>query len=536
MPNLVENRYRDHLAEHLDLIEQGLSLVDSELLLPNAAGAKGFVDLVARDKYGTLVLIEIKRSDSAARSAMHELFKYVALVRENYGLAKHQVRCVLLSTTWHELLVPFSELHGAGAFELSGKKLIVGPTDLPTGVEAVEPLIAQASLSLCPKHEILLYATSEARSQEMSRVVASLEQQQVTDYFLIVFDHDRSDTRVIYPYALYVVLAELSAAQRAAVQQRQLEEWHAEYLADGGDPATWEVDDSDLLDPTDWGHEEEVLTRINELCEPSEISIGDPDKLRSLHESWRLDKIVRSGRFSSQLIWPDDQLLMAALAVGDKYTTLFVSQVSTSNPTACARLLENVSYSLQGAKGWQKQVPKLLNQLISDPDVDSVSIQLYSPCDLLFGLSALASGRTDALPALEIIAESASSGIRHYSGALVWDGVTKLDAAEAIERVVPRGAFWYLMSRHAGAQWEDESRYCQLHGLRYALYEAEYADDPRDAKFWRLRIKAASVVRAEVSPSQVAAESAVSFAAANEEYLDHLADELFRKLTIGSGL
>lgn len=80
MAEHLENRYRDFLAEHLELISNGMTLLDTEMMLPNDLGAKGFVDLVVRDKFGVIVLIEIKRSDSAARDAMHELFKYATVV------------------------------------------------------------------------------------------------------------------------------------------------------------------------------------------------------------------------------------------------------------------------------------------------------------------------------------------------------------------------------------------------------------------------------------------------------------------------
>ena len=59
----------DHLAAHLDLIEPGLTLVDTEFHLPNAEGASGFLDIFARAADGQLVIIEIKRTDKAAREA-----------------------------------------------------------------------------------------------------------------------------------------------------------------------------------------------------------------------------------------------------------------------------------------------------------------------------------------------------------------------------------------------------------------------------------------------------------------------------------
>ena len=86
MPPL-ESEIRDALAGDLGDLEDGLELIEKEYKLPNPIGGKGFVDILARDRFGLLVVIEIKRSNTTARQAIHEIFKYTALLRTNHGLA-----------------------------------------------------------------------------------------------------------------------------------------------------------------------------------------------------------------------------------------------------------------------------------------------------------------------------------------------------------------------------------------------------------------------------------------------------------------
>lgn len=83
---MIEADIRDHLAVQLDLIEPGLTLLDTEFYLPNAQGALGFLDIFTRDTEGKLVIIGIKRTDKAAREAIQELYKYVPLLREKFLL------------------------------------------------------------------------------------------------------------------------------------------------------------------------------------------------------------------------------------------------------------------------------------------------------------------------------------------------------------------------------------------------------------------------------------------------------------------
>jgi RecB family endonuclease NucS len=117
-----ESKIRDRLAENFGILEEGLELIELEYKLPNALGGKGFIDILARDRFGMVVVIEIKRSDAATRQAAHEIFKYTALLRTNHGLSDDGVRCIILSTEWHELLVPFSELAASVSYhvEVSG--------------------------------------------------------------------------------------------------------------------------------------------------------------------------------------------------------------------------------------------------------------------------------------------------------------------------------------------------------------------------------------------------------------------------------
>lgn len=105
----TEARLRDELSNSLDLLEPGLALRAVEFRLPNRHGASGSIDILATDRFAAIVIIEIKKSNQTARQALHELHKYVALIKYDHGLRDSQVRCMLVSTEWHELLVPFSE-------------------------------------------------------------------------------------------------------------------------------------------------------------------------------------------------------------------------------------------------------------------------------------------------------------------------------------------------------------------------------------------------------------------------------------------
>ena len=67
-----ETDFRDHVAENINNLEDGLTLLDKEYELPNDMGAGGRIDILARDQLKHIVIIEIKRSDKSARSTLNE--------------------------------------------------------------------------------------------------------------------------------------------------------------------------------------------------------------------------------------------------------------------------------------------------------------------------------------------------------------------------------------------------------------------------------------------------------------------------------
>lgn len=122
-----EKQIRNFLKEHLSLIRPGLKLVDTEVIVPNAHGSPGKIDILARDTDGYHVLIELKANRHSSREAMQQSAKYVHLFAEQSGIARARLRSVILSTDWNELIAPFTELKRAWPCELIGYSFKISP-------------------------------------------------------------------------------------------------------------------------------------------------------------------------------------------------------------------------------------------------------------------------------------------------------------------------------------------------------------------------------------------------------------------------
>ncbi|RLK45206.1 endonuclease NucS domain-containing protein [Cupriavidus plantarum] len=120
---VLENEFklRDHIASHIEDLEKGLRILKKEYELLNArGGAGGRTDILAADELDHIVVIEVKRSDKTAREAIHELSKYISLLIERDRVPRELIRCVVVSTVWHELELPLAYFRATAQVDVIG--------------------------------------------------------------------------------------------------------------------------------------------------------------------------------------------------------------------------------------------------------------------------------------------------------------------------------------------------------------------------------------------------------------------------------
>ncbi|MFJ3217945.1 endonuclease NucS domain-containing protein [Kitasatospora sp. NPDC086801] len=159
MTALLEHQLRDFLAELLDVLESGLALVRCEFALSDAPlRTRGWIDILARDRHGLWVIIELKRATSTSREALHEVAKYAELLQRDKQVAPGRIRALIVSTDWRELLVPVSNMARDWNHDLRDYELQVHD-DRTLSAERVALLPSSPEQYVTPVHGIYLYAT-----------------------------------------------------------------------------------------------------------------------------------------------------------------------------------------------------------------------------------------------------------------------------------------------------------------------------------------------------------------------------------------
>lgn len=441
MTDRSEAAIRDELAQNLALIEPGLSLVGVEFHLKNAHGARGFVDILARDSLGNLVIIELKRSESTSRQAIHELFKYTMLVRAGHGISVGKLRCLLLSTSWSELLVPFSEFVRNVEFAAEAKRLVLDDAGRVNAVLPV-PLVADPTAAgLLPWHNIYLYGDAVARSAGAMELADGMRRAGISDYVLALLDHRGEGGNVIHRSAIYAAVSMHFADGRHLVPYTSPE--YAEY--------------------------ERLTYRASRRAAPESVEIGYPDKLRQILRSWEVGRVVRGGRFSSDALWPDDGLIGLMLSEDGEYSGWLEVLASPRHLPGWKKSLGRIAQFLEGNCNWSRGIEDILSHL---EHTATASLEIFNPRDVIAAVGhAVRHENTSAFSVLELIVD-AEGEVRVFKGFVCWDGTTRpADPVEVMGRVLAGGAAEYSDLYHFDGVGPHDPALMACHGLSHELFE-----------------------------------------------------------------
>jgi len=470
-----ESILRGELATRLDLVEKNLTLLEVEYFLPNAEGASGFVDILARDGRGDLVIIELKRSDQSARQALHELEKYVGLLAVNAGLRIDQLRCFLVSTTWHELAVPFTRYKKHVDFSLTGMRLFL---DEEGDLERCEEFVgtpASAGNEICPMYLGMLYENSDARDEASLQVVGLLRGLSICDYIVVDVNHEGNSGKVLYPFGIFVIFAVFSAAVEEQVC------------------ILFPEDTEEVYDEDDYWHEQIIQTRLTETIRIDEVVNDSPGHLDSLAD-WVKSRPKGFGIYGDPIIWPQLSLLELISGADTQHTVNYSNLASTAHAPAWARMRTDVDSVISSNGRW----PALINSWLDESEQLSaeVKVQIYSPSDVLSGIELLARNGDRSFIAELTLGRKYARSNNLVRGSIVWDGGIRDCSLEDTLGLVGCDLLDYL----TGSSWIVEPAIMLSLGLRYAVAETSTgANDLPGDRIQELSLSSGALVRQDIS-------------------------------------
>lgn len=514
MSEVPENILRDLLAGRLDLIGDDLTLLEIEQYLPNDLGTRGFIDILAKDSRGRWVLIELKRSDAAARQAIHEIYKYVEGVKAHLGARDDEIRTVIISTEWTELLVPFSRFVADTSISVVGIRLLVDDATVKlVGSEKIEPLTMNSGRLLSPWHEISLYTNEKRLQKGLKSYHKSCKAKGITDYILVEMQapdglHEASVEAVArqihamqggtgdpstdyladmaekmerYDYLLYFVPQQLSAKQYLEIIEK---------------------DDHVLAEVSEWKDEmegDELLESLQSHALSAEpkvdrdrYDIGYPAKFRTRlleDEGWQIREVHRRGAFARNSIISDETLL--GEISGDTGVTgqRLKRSIALSDKGELSQLNKDIDECLSNNPVWRSAIQAQLAEARADFPNGEIQVSIFAPTTGLMTLFyAMQERGALHLPTYSLTILEGGGPRRAYVGEL-GSGDEDPKGAEAFLKVITDyyggDIFGVLMTTTWGAYEARDLDILDDLGLVYTSFRCDLDDD--DRSFFRMR-------------------------------------------------
>lgn len=425
-----ENAIRDLISKDLSVLEEGLQLLNIEQFIPSRLGTRSFLDILARDRAGHWVIIEVKKTNAAAREAAHEVFKYVEAVQEHFGARNDEIRAIVVSVEWSELLVPFSRLLKETSIAISGQKLLLDDYDEGITVVPIEPIATNKGRYLAPWHELNLYHNKSSLDKGIASYDKCCKIKGIYDYVLVVLkaaeDFNQKAAEIIKTIA-----AELGIGGEDLAASGVFDLEHYEYILYFAPQMLSEefcldviARDPELLD--------EVRGAINDSEEEAKqcvlhekvydvdpcpsrdyLEIGYAAKFAQkllVDEGWTVERVLRRGIFERNALLSDDAIIEELKGSTGSSGRSFKRSINLANRAHVSSALEGLEVALEKNPAWLAQIRRVFDVITKETPDCNASINVFSPSSGIFTLyfMALDQGGMSHMPRYEIAVYDAS--------------------------------------------------------------------------------------------------------------------------------
>jgi hypothetical protein len=501
---MKEPQLRDLVSLNISKLESGLTLLQKEQYIPNEFGTRGFVDLYAKDEADNHVLIELKRSNTSSREALHEVTKYVEGVKRHFGVKDDEIRVIVASTEWTELLVPFSRFAEDATFSLRGYEVIVTDDNSNFDAKPVQTLPLSQGRFIAPWHEMYWYADESSFENGICSIQSICQEKGINDYVLAKIylsnelnaEERKAAMRASVAQMIGIDESEVSSFPEIPVYkyiayvglQLLTKEKYMQILSSDSS-AIEEVreclHDMDEEEALCFLHESVKAMNPRPQCDSYEI--GYPAKFEKLINgpSCEILSIIRNGSFSKNTLLSDETIISELRGEDGSTGQRFKKSVFISNVAHTKILQREIASCLSENPIWRTHILRIIDDIkIEFPDSE-VEVSIYNPCTGIFTIYYVATKENGVLyiPSYHIIVQTPSD-TRMYYGALEKSGEA-LSFTKILDKYYEGNLNTLLFSLTWGGKDSRDSDIVEDLGVQYRSFRCDV--DGENRTFYALR-------------------------------------------------
>lgn len=396
MAKQLEHHIRDWLVDNPDFIENGLQVIEKEHFLPDDIGSNGFIDILCKDVFNNFVIIEIKRSNPAARQAFTEVFKYEELIQNNYNARNSEIRIIIVSTNWDQMIRAFSHLCFKSNFSLTGLQIFLDEeSNIPVAKDEILPISSKAITRKFMSSQIIyLFCNLEKRISAHSVLTKNLSSINFLDY--VTVDLNSPNKTGFYPYALNIAFQKLSKIEllnfiALLKGAKHLDTKEKEF----------ETEDEYI------NYLEQVFIislEMQDYIDSIESSSGEKFESVTGVQNWQIESIKKFGTFNSDPRYTEAILLKELKGHDGNNSNKFVGFSESNQKERINEIYSECQNSLSHTPHRQSFINYILSKLNNSKEKYRIIIDIYNPDSIIVALYfSLTKGNPDYLPKFLII-------------------------------------------------------------------------------------------------------------------------------------
>jgi Predicted nuclease of the RecB family len=459
----IEDKIRVYLAQHLNIISNDLELVKEEYYLKNKYGANGRIDILAKDQDNNYVIIEIKKSDQAARQALHEIAKYTALLKQELLVKDSEIRIIIVSTTWNELLIPFSETKKYSLYYLEGYKITLDSSNIPIDSEKIIPVDIDIARKFSRSQSLFLYTSNKDIKRNLENLEGYVRGTGFSDYLILEI---LTDDDIPYPVGLYFAHQKMSEEFYISVLYRNKK------LSDSYNEACELKENEDFTEEEYINFLEQSIIGDNVVnkMECDSFEIGYPEKIaQALNKNWKVDKVHRYGIFSKDERMSDNMIIEEMCGLNGIGLHYYYNQCLSKYKAKLIEIKEGVRECLYLNSVWEGQIDQIFDELILDEKEYRVSISIFNPQDILGTIANIPIvGFSSAVPNYQISIEYLNENVvKIFYGIIDWRK-KEINLRKIIKKFFNGDEFNYFATKHWHGIPELDIKILNDIGLNYS--------------------------------------------------------------------
>lgn len=407
----VEEIIRDYIAENLNFLSSDLTLIQKEFYLNAPIGSKGFIDILAKDSFNNYVVIEIKRSEQAARQTLNELLKYQGLLKQIFKVPESEIKLMIVSTSWNELIVPFSEIYKS--VYIVGYEIKLDNENLPISKIKVEPVnYEELERKLSPVHSIDLFFIKEKRDCFTKTISERLKSLKIEDFVIVKLNSNGKDQNIMYPYANYLAF------------QRQSLEKYSNIL----DDLQGEIEDIEFDSKDHKLHyiDELLLIQLETHKENDGFELGSPEKFMSIlsNGNWEIENVEKFGVFQHDPRFNDELIINEIKGYSGENEVKYFDFADSDNLKKLLKIKSNIKKSISWNKKLCKHIDNTFSYLGSLNKKYHIIIEIYYPRSIFDSIWRYhCTNDSDYMPFYNIfVSFKETNELLNFRGETAWNG------------------------------------------------------------------------------------------------------------------